>query len=293
MPLQLHQRIELFLANRRSRSSLRHSGRSHSRRFGISDEPPVLRHPHCLPQRQPPLHLPGGFAGISGHTAFAVAGILQFRVILLMRPPRTIRSLLFLLGILLLASNIVLAQQIVDRIVARVENDVILLSDVRLLARYQLLVDGKSESDAQILDRLVDQWIVRNEATVARTPRPSEPDIQRGTQRLLQSFASNDDYQARRKLAGLSEAEVTQLTAEQIYLDNYLDSRFRPSAQVDEAAIQDFYQTAVVPRAKARNQNPPTLDAAHDYIQEALIQRGIDEQAGRWLQESHSRIRAS
>ena len=210
-----------------------------------------------------------------------------------MRPPRTIRSLLFLLGILLLASNIVLAQQIVDRIVARVENDVILLSDVRLLARYQLLVDGKSESDAQILDRLVDQWIVRNEAAVARTPRPSEADIRRGMQRLLENFASNDDYQARRKLAGLSEAEVTQLTTEQIYLDNYLDSRFRPSAQVDEAAIQDFYQTAVVPRAKARSQNPPTLDAAHDYIQEALIQRGIDEQAGRWLQESHSRIRVT
>jgi len=214
-----------------------------------------------------------------------------------MRPPRTIRKLLFQLGILLLACNAVLAQQIVDRvvdrIVARVENDVILLSDVRLLARYQLLVDGKSESDAQILDRLVDQWIVRNEAAVARTPRPSEPDIQRGIQRLLQSFASNDDYQARRKLAGLSEAEVAQLTAEQIYLNNYLDSRFRPSAQVDEAAIQDFYQTAVVPRAKARNQNPPTLDSAHDYIQEALIQRGIDEQAGRWLQESHSRIRVT
>src|SRR5258708_921761 len=242
MPLQLHQRIELFLANRRSRSSLRHSGRSHSRRFGISDEPPVLRHSDCLPQWQHPHRLPGGFAGISGHTAFAVAGILQLRVILLMRALRTIRSLLFLVGILLLAGNAVLAQQIVDRvvdrIVARVEDDVILLSDVRLLARYQMLVDGKSESDAQILDRLVDQWIVRNEAAVARTPRPSEPDIQRGMQRLLQSFASNDDYQARRKLAGLSQAEGTQLTAEQIYLDNYLDSPFRPAAQVDEAAIQ-------------------------------------------------------
>jgi len=36
------------------------------------------------------------------------------------------------------------AQEVIDRIVARVENDVILLSDVRF-CRYQLAGEGKSE----------------------------------------------------------------------------------------------------------------------------------------------------
>ncbi|HEY1422377.1 MAG TPA: hypothetical protein VGF20_02920 [Candidatus Acidoferrum sp.] len=182
------------------------------------------------------------------------------------------------------------AQEVVDRIVARIENDIILLSDVRLLAHYQLLVDGKSESDPEILDRLIDQWIVRSEALVAHTPQPSDAEIDRGLQRLQKTFASTADYEARRKLAGLSEAEIRQLTAQQIYLDNYLDSRFRPSVQVDEKAIENFYQNAVLPRAKARGQNPPSLEAAHDYIQEALVQKGIDDQADRWLKESHARI---
>ncbi len=182
------------------------------------------------------------------------------------------------------------AQQVIDRMVARVENDIILLSDVRLLSRYQLLVDGKSESDAEILNRLIDQWIVRNEATVARTPKPSEAEIDRGQQRLQQSFASKDDYEARRRLAGLSEADVRRLTADQLYLNNYLDTRFRPSVQVNEQSIEAFYQNALLPRAKARGQNPPSLDAAHDYIQEALVQQGINEQADRWLNESRVRI---
>jgi len=177
-----------------------------------------------------------------------------------------------------------------DRMVARVENDIILLSDVRLLSRYQLFVDGKSESDAQILDRLIDQWIVRNEANVARTPKPTQAEIDRGLQRLQQSFDSKNDYEARRKLAGLSEAEVRRLIADQLYLNNYLDSRFRPSVQVNEQAIEAFYQNALLPRAKARGQNPPSLDAAHDYIQEALVQAGINEQADRWLNESRARI---
>ena len=203
-------------------------------------------------------------------------------------------SAIFLVATAFMASRIPLrAQEVIDRIVARVENDVILLSDIRLLSRYQLLVNGKSETDADILDRLIDQWIVRSEAATAHTPKPTDADIERGLQRLQQGFANRPDYEARRKLADLSEAEVRSLTADQLYLDNYLDSRFRPSVQVDEQAIQNFYQTAVLPRAKARGQNPPSLDAAHDYIQEALIQDGINAQADRWLKESHARIRVT
>jgi hypothetical protein len=189
----------------------------------------------------------------------------------------------------LLASPLLWAQEVIDRIVARVENDFILLSDIQLLAHYQLLVDGKSESDTEILDRLIEQWIVRNEATAARTPQPSDAEIDGALRRLQQSFASKEDYEARRKLSGLREADVRRLTADQLFLNNYLDSRFRPSVQVDEQAINDFYQNAVLPRAKARGQDPPSLDAAHDYIQEVLVQRGINEQADRWLKESHGR----
>ncbi|MBV8515185.1 MAG: hypothetical protein JO260_07775, partial [Acidobacteria bacterium] len=59
------------------------------------------------------------------------------------------------------AWSVACAQQTtIDRIVARVDTDIILLSDVRALQRYQQLVDGKSETDAQVLDRLIDQWIV-------------------------------------------------------------------------------------------------------------------------------------
>lgn len=210
-----------------------------------------------------------------------------------MKRAHSISVIFILASACLLSCSQVRAQEVIDRIVARVENDVILLSDVRLLARYQLLVNGKSESDADILDRLIDQWIVRSEATAAHTPKPSDAEIEAALQRLQQSFDNRPDYEARRKLAELSEAEVKNLTADQLYLDNYLDSRFRPSVQVDEQAIQNFYQTAVLPRAKARGQNPPSLDAAHDYIQEALIQDGINAQADRWLKESHARIHVS
>ena len=59
------------------------------------------------------------------------------------------------------AAGLLASQEIVDGIAARVENDIILLSDIRVLSRYQRFLDGKSETDAHILDRLIDQWMVR------------------------------------------------------------------------------------------------------------------------------------
>jgi len=182
------------------------------------------------------------------------------------------------------------AQEILDRIVARVENDIILLSDIQALSRYQQLVDGKSEAQGQILDRLIDQWIVRTEADVAHFRPPSDADIDSSLSRLRKSFASAEEYEARKKQSGLDDSEIRRIVGTQLYLSNYLDSRFRPSVQIDPKAIEDFYQTAVLPVAKARGQEPPSLEAARDSIQEALIQQRINEQADRWLKESRLRL---
>jgi parvulin-like peptidyl-prolyl isomerase len=182
------------------------------------------------------------------------------------------------------------AQEVIDRVAARVENDIVLLSDVRVLARYQQLVDGKSESDAQILDRLIDQWIVRNEAETARFPRPSDDEVSRGVERVQKSFTSAEEYEARKKQVGLTAANIRTMVTAQLYLSNYLDSRFRPSVKIEPKEVEDFYDKAVIPRAQARGQAPPSLDAARDYIRDTLIQRSIDEQAERWLNESRGRV---
>lgn len=182
------------------------------------------------------------------------------------------------------------AQEVLDRIVARVENDVLLWSDVRALARYQQFLDGQPETDDQILDRLIDQWIVRTEAEASRSPHPSEADIDRGLSRVRDSFASGEEYQARMKQAGLSEQDVRAMVASQLYLSNYLDSRFRAAVHIDPKDVENFYQTEIVPRAKARGQEPPDLDAARDSIQEALIANGINRQADQWLKESRLRL---
>lgn len=183
------------------------------------------------------------------------------------------------------------AGEVIDRIVARVDTDIVLLSDVRELARYQSFVDEKPESDAQVLDRLIDQWIVRNEAKAALFPQPSSEEVQRSLERLKRSFSSPEAFEEREKQAGLTEEDVLRMLTRQLYLSNYLDSRFRASVQIDEKDIEEYYKTRLVPRAESRGRTPPTAEAARPFIQEALVQRAINEQADLWLKESRSRIR--
>lgn len=194
-------------------------------------------------------------------------------------------------GIFFLVAAVTFAQEVIDRIVARVDTDIILLSEVRALARYQLFVDGKSETDAEILDRLIDQWVVRNEAKAALFPQPSDEEVKRSLERLKRSFSSPEEFEERKKQSGLTDEDVERMLRAQLYLGNYLDSRFRASIQINEKDIEEFYKTRIIPRAESRGQTPPTLDAARGFIQEALVQRAINEQSERWLKESRARLK--
>jgi parvulin-like peptidyl-prolyl isomerase len=207
-----------------------------------------------------------------------------------MRRKLQLRCWAVLAAVALASGARVRAQEVVDGIAARVENDVILLSVVRELSRYQKLVDGKPESDSQILDRLIDQWIVRTEAETARFPHPSDVEIERSVERLKRSFTSEAEFEGRERESGLTDGEVREMIEAQLYLSSYLDSRFRPAVQIGPQEIEKFYNESVVPRAKTRGQEPPTLEAARDTIQEVLIQQGITTQADQWIRESRNRL---
>jgi parvulin-like peptidyl-prolyl isomerase len=183
------------------------------------------------------------------------------------------------------------AQETVDRIVAKIESDIILLSDIRELSRYQTFLDGQPQADTEILNRLIDQWIVRNEAAASRFPQPSEEDVDRSIERMKRSFGSPEAYEGRKKQSGLTDEEIRRFVRAQLYLSNYLDTRFRPVIQIKEGEIEEFYKSRVVPRAESRGQPPPPLEEARDFIKEALVQRAINDQADRWLKESRRRVR--
>ncbi len=207
---------------------------------------------------------------------------------------RTLAFLAILVGQTLLSVLFVVpacAQQVIDRIVARVEGDIITLSEMRELGRYQNLVEGRAASDDRLLAQLIEQWIVNTEATAARYPRPIEAEVNREVARLEKQLGGPDAYRERLRDLGLSAAAVRRQVERQMYLARYLGYKFRPAVQVDSAAIEKYYREELVPSLAAKGQTASPLDTVQDQIRELLTEREISRRAAQWLDESRARLK--
>jgi hypothetical protein len=181
--------------------------------------------------------------------------------------------------------------QTVDGIAARIEDDIITDSEVRELSAFQELVDGKQKRRDEIIKELADQWIVRGEAALAAFPSPSSADVDRAYQQFVKQFPSEKEFQERCAALGLTEAAVRRILAQQLFLSRFIDYRFRPAAQVDEAEIEKYYHNELAPQLEAKKQPVPPLDEVEDTIREVLIQRAISERAAKWLDDTREQLK--
>ena len=181
--------------------------------------------------------------------------------------------------------------RVVDRIVARIEDDIILQSQVRALGAFQQLIENHAESEDKLLDELIEQWVVETEATASHFPQPAQSEIERELTRIKQQFASPEKYAARLNELGLSAEQVRQLLSQQIYVERYVDYKFRPSLQIEPADIDAYYKNELLPELAKKNQPAPERAAVEEQIRELLIQRGISDLTTKWLDDTKSRLK--
>jgi hypothetical protein len=179
----------------------------------------------------------------------------------------------------------------VDGVAARIEDDIILESEVRELGAFQKLVDGSQKPRDELIRELADQWIVRGEIDTAKYPPPSVADVDRAYVQLSAQFGSPGEFARRCAALGLTEAAVRRMLQQQLYLSRFLDFRFRPAAQIDSKQIEAYYNDQFVPQLKAKNEAVPPLDDVEDTIREVLIQQAISNRSTQWLDDTRSRLK--
>jgi hypothetical protein len=212
------------------------------------------------------------------------------------------RSACFFLGLLAVAPQTAAParsasaqQQVLDRIVAYVEDDIVLESELRELGQFQQFTGGQKENDEKLLDRLIDQWMVNTEATTVHFSRPSEAEVERESvamkKQFAQQFQSPEAFEKRAQEAGLTAAQLHRLIRQQLFLTSYLDYKFRAAVQIPEADIEKYYRQILVPQLAARGQATPSLPDVEDRIREVLVEREINLRADRWLEETRAHLR--
>jgi|HubBroStandDraft_6_1064221.scaffolds.fasta_scaffold177932_2 hypothetical protein len=207
--------------------------------------------------------------------------------------PKIVSAALFLAAAFLavIAPRFVRAQQIVDRIVVRIEDDILTQSDLDQLAAYQKLVAGSADTDVRLTQELIEQWIVNSEAQAAHFPAAPETEVASDIAGIEKKFPTLDAYRARLAELGLSADDVHQMVARQTYLERYLDSKFRDSVQIDPKEVEKYYNEQLVPELQKQGQAVPPLGEVEDHIRELLTEQQINRLADQWLDESKGRLR--
>ena len=109
--------------------------------------------------------------------------------------------------------------------------------------------------------------------------------------RIAAKFSTPEAFAAKLKNLNLTPAEVRELLTQQIYLERYLDYKFRPTVQVDPASVETYYQKEFRPALAGKNQQVPPLAEVEGQIREVLTQRVISERTAQWLDETKSHLK--
>lgn len=194
---------------------------------------------------------------------------------------------------LLLAASVIVAEEPVDRIAARVNRAVILESEVEEALRAESLIEGRSLAsltDADLdatLNRLIDQHLLESEMMSIGIDPPAETEIAlRVAEIRRQHPGSQDENRWRALLAeyGIDQQALEARVTVQLEMMSLLDVRLRPNVIIEGEAVEEYYRKSFVPELQAKGVgHVPALREVEAQIREVIVQQRVSELLDIWL----------
>jgi hypothetical protein len=180
------------------------------------------------------------------------------------------------------------AQDVLDRVLARVEGIPIMLSDARAAVRLGLVTAPKSgDPIAAAMQNLIERRLVLTE--VDRFA-PVEPDatLLNGQLNALQAHVGGAaELAALEKSTGYGEAKIREVARDNLRIQSYLNQRFGTSVQPTDEEVGQYYRTHL-DEFTVNGRILPFVEAEPQARQKAAAERRrstIDQ----WLRELRQR----
>ena len=151
------------------------------------------------------------------------------------------RAAFLCLALGLVSGEVVLsAQQLIDRVLARVGTNPVTMTDVRIAVELGL-VDGSGENrQTAALDRTIDRQLQLNE--VARFTPPEPPPAAVAEEVAAMKMRAGTGLSALITATGLDEARLQQLARETLRIRAYVAQRFGTTVQATEDEARKYYE---------------------------------------------------
>jgi peptidyl-prolyl cis-trans isomerase SurA len=194
---------------------------------------------------------------------------------------------------LLTAATAAFSQDVVDRMVAVVNKQVILQSELEDAVHIDSLLQGKPQSQVTeremdaVLERMIDQLLVQQQIVDNSLLEPKSDEITSRIQDVRSSIPGADaeqKWQSMLAAYGVTEQDVQKHIATQLLVLRFVDLRFRVPARADRAAISQYYQDTLLPELRKKGVPAPSLEQVSDKIQRILTEQHINDLLASWLQ---------
>jgi hypothetical protein len=182
-----------------------------------------------------------------------------------------------------------------DRVVAIVNGDLILDSDVdeerRLEALEPYRDPGAKFIRERAIERLINRDLILQQARLQPGEQISDAEVGKQIDSLRKAIPACKRYNCETKAGwdrfladnGFTEAAFDQRWKGRMEVLAFIEDRFRMGIKITPADIKNYYDDTLLPEYHRQNATPPPLDAISPRIQEVLLQRQVSGLLSDWL----------
>ena len=135
--------------------------------------------------------------------------------------------------------------ELIDRVVASVNNDVVTLSELRQAVAFNAALGGKGNGrqlERETREGLINGRLLLQEAYRLKFAEASEQDIAAEVGRLRQRLGSDDAYRAFLDRTGLTEERLGRMLGDRLLIERFVEKKIGLYARVSRDEAQSYFQ---------------------------------------------------
>lgn len=172
--------------------------------------------------------------------------------------------------------------ELVDCLVAVVNNEAITLSDLKIIQSFQLAeIEGEANTLLSILEKVVDMKVVIG---MARERISVKKEKSQALFSEIMEKLGREEMSKRLDIYGLSEEDIKAYVREKILFQEIISQRFGQRVMVSLKEIESYYHDTYVPSHEAMGQEPRPMMQVLDEIETMIKRRKTEQLVKTWIE---------
>jgi peptidyl-prolyl cis-trans isomerase SurA len=198
-----------------------------------------------------------------------------------------------LLPILLLLAAYPARAEIIDRIAAVVDRQVITLSELNQIVELEILPPAAGEDPAayrrRVLDRMITQVLRYRDVERFGAGDVPADSIEATLRGIIARYPSEEAFMEALARVELTLDQVRTLIKRNQQVQRFIDERFAPLIFVSLDEIETHYDTVWAPARRAQGLPVPPLSQVREQMRRDVRQERLDLEIERWTDQLRSR----